>query len=282
MATDITEPSFREKLAPIANQSIIDINVLEYDMNNLDFVTAYLLGIISSLQTQIPDNHLVVLFGESGCGKSYLIHIISELKKRDLTQITEKDREFFELDPKDYTSDGEIRELKDMVDEMTIVPKKTTRPSRDGKVDKPEIKEGLNRVEVEKCEWTYKFAGNLYGISKEEIDEALKRGDAIVIVNDESMQVTLKEAYPRNFLPMMVYQDFDKQKWINDMRKAGRTEEEIERRLRLLGVSQRIYTKNNLPGVVFNMSEARTVRNLLRQLKGQICMEDEHNRGRSR
>ena len=96
------------------------------------------------------------------------------------------------------------------------------------------------------------------------------------------MQVTLKEAYPRNFLPMMVYQDFDKQKWINDMRKAGRTEEEIERRLRLLGVSQRIYTKNNLPGVVFNMSEARTVRNLLRQLKGQICMEDEHNRGRSR
>ena len=149
VATDISEHSFRARLKLFEEKSIADINVLDYDMNNMDFVTAYLLGIITSLQTQIPDNHLVVLFGEPGCGKSYLMHIISELKKRVLTQITEEDREFFEVDPKDYTSDGEIRELKNMVDEMTIIQKKTTRPSRDGKENNPEIKEGLTREEVE-------------------------------------------------------------------------------------------------------------------------------------
>ena len=89
------------------------------------------------------------------------------LKKRDLTQITEEDRQFLEVDPKDYTADREIRELKEMVDSISIIQKKTTRPSRDGKINKPEIQEGMSREEVERCEWTYEFAGNLYGISKE-------------------------------------------------------------------------------------------------------------------
>lgn len=144
-----------------------------------------------------------------------------------------------------------------MVDSMSVIQKKTTRPSRDGKTNKPEIQEGMSREEVEKCEWTYEFAGNLYGISKEEIDAILRTENAIVIVNDSSMQVMdgLKEAYPKNFLQVMVYKDMDIRKWINNMRQAGRTKEEIETRMKSFGVAQRIYDKSSLPDVIFNMSK---------------------------
>ena len=257
IATDIAEPNFREKLKPIAEKSIADINVLDYDIKAMDFVTAYLLGCIQYAQAQIPKNHLIVLFGEPGCGKSHLINLNMELKKRNLTQITAEDRQFLGFDRKDYTADREIRELKDMVDSISIIQKKSTRPSRDGKTNKPEIQEGMSREEVEKCEWTYEFAGNLYGMFKEEIDTILKMGNAIVIVNDSSMQVmeSLREAYPENFLQVIVYQDMDRQKWINDMRQAGRTEEEIQTRMETFGISQRIYDKSNLPDVIFNMSK---------------------------
>lgn len=256
IATDITEPSFRERLKSILEKSIADINVSDYDINTMDFTLAYLLGAISSLKTQIPKSHLIVLFGEPGCGKSHLINVILELKKRDLTQITEEDRKFFGIDPKDYTSDGELRELKDMVDSISVVQKKSTRASRDGKTDKPEIQEGMSREEVAKCEWTYEFAGNLYGIAKQEIDEILEKGNAIVIVNDPSMQVMngLKNTYPKNFMEVMVYKDINMQSWMDDMRQAGRTEEEIKTRMQTFGVSQRIYSQSRLPGVVFNMS----------------------------
>lgn len=63
VATDISEPSFRARLKLFEDKSVADINVLDYNINSMDFVTAYLLGIIASLKTQIPDNHLVVLFG---------------------------------------------------------------------------------------------------------------------------------------------------------------------------------------------------------------------------
>ena len=259
VATDITDPSFRERLKPIADKSIANINILDYDINTLDFVTAYLLGHIQVLQSKIPENHLIVLFGEPGCGKSHLINLISELKKKDLTQITEADRQFFDIDPKDYTLDREIRDLKDMVDEISIIQKKTTRPSRGGNPNKPEIQEGMSREEVEKCELTYEFAGNLYGISKEEIDEALKTGNAIVIVNDPSMQVMnrLKEIYPKNFVEVMVYQDMYRYKWINDMKQAGRSEEEIESRKKSFGMAQKTYAKSGLTDVIMNMSKRK-------------------------
>lgn len=280
VTTDITEPSFQERIKPIADKSIVDIDIADYDISTMDFVTAYLLGSIMSLQTKIPQNHLIVLFGEPGCGKSYLINLISELKNRDLTQITEADREFLGIAPNDYTADAEIRELKDMVDSISIIQKKTTRPSRDGKSDKPEIQEGIAREEVEKCDWTYEFANNLYGISKEEIDEVLRTNNAIMIVNDSTMRVMngLKETYPENFLPVIVYQDFNRQKWIKDMKRAGRTEKEIEERMSTFGISQKIYDQSRLPGVIFNMASGRTAKNLLRQLNGVIQMEEGHTR----
>lgn len=96
----------------------------------------------------------------------------------------------------------------------------------------------MSREEVERCEWTYEFAGKLYGISKEEIDKLLKTGNAIVIVNISSMQVIngVEKGYPKNFMSVIVYQDFDKQKWINNMRRAGRVKKEIESRMKNFGV----------------------------------------------
>lgn len=279
VATDITEPSFRKKLEPIADQTIAGINVSDYDLNSMDFVTAYLLGNMSALKAQIPENCLVVLFGEPGCGKSHLINLVLELKKRDLTQITEEDREFFGVDPNDHTSDGEIRELKDMVDSISIIQKKSTRPPRTGNPNKPEIREGMERGEVAKCEWTYEFAGNLYGVLKEEVDAALEKGNAMLIVNDASMQVMrgLQEAYPKNYMPTIVYKDIDRKKWVEDMKKAGRTDKEIEARMATVGNSQKIYDKSCLPGVIFNMENGRTTKNLLGQLNGVISLKEKMN-----
>lgn len=230
--TDINDPNFREKIKTIADQSIAGIDISAYNINDMDFLTAYLLGMISAKKAKIPENYLMALFGEPGCGKSHLIRLISELKERKIDQITQEDRKFFGINPEDYTQDRKIRELKDMVDSITIIQKKTTRPSRDGKTNKPEIQEGMNIEDVQKCEWSYEFSGNLYGISKEEVDEALKIGHAIVIVNDPSMKVmdSMKEAYGTNFKPVIVYKDMDMEKWVEDMRKAGRTEEEINKR----------------------------------------------------
>ena len=115
----------------------------------------------------------------------------------------------------------------------------------------------MNIEDVQKCEWSYEFSGNLYGISKEEVDEALKIGHAIVIVNDPSMKVmdSMKEAYGTNFKPVIVYKDMDMEKWVEDMRKAGRTEEEINKRKKAFGTSKEIYKNVRcFPEVVINMS----------------------------
>lgn len=243
VSTDINEPSFREILKPIADQSISSINIGDYNLNDMKFMTAYLLGKINGMKEEMPKNHLIVLFGEPGCGKSYLIQLISEIQKRDLKEITEDDRKLFGVQPTDYTSDREITALKEMVDSISIIPKKTSRPPRDGNPNKPEIQEGVSREEVEKCEWTYEFAGNIYGISKQEIDEALKTGDAILIGNDPSIETMkrLKKDYPENFFPILVYIDVDEQKWVQTMKQANRTNEEIGRRRKTYGMSQKIY-----------------------------------------
>ncbi len=259
VATDITDPSFRERIKPILDESIAGINLESYKIEDLDFVTAYLLGSITAKKGQIPENSLIVLFGEPGCGKSYLIHLISELKKKDLTQITEEDREFLGIESKDYTSDREIRELKYMVDDISIIQKKTTRPARSTEKSNPEIQAGATREEVEKCDWTYEFSGNLYGIEKKKIDETLKTQNAMLIVNDSSMEVIkdLERVYTKNFLPLILYKEMGQQEWIKEMMQAGRTEEEIQSRLKLFGISQRIYAQIGLAGVIFNMSKRK-------------------------
>lgn len=254
--TDINEPNFRKALKPISDYSIFDINVEKYNKDELEFTTAYLLGMISIKKLQIPENHLIALFGESGCGKSHLIHLISKLKEAEIN--TEKE---------------DIKELKEMADSITIIQKKTTRPSRDGEPNKPEIQEGMSLEEVEKCDYTYTMSGNLYGMLKQDIDKALETGDAIVIANDPDLEIMrkLKKAYPKNLLPILVYRTIDKEEWANMMKKDGRSEEEIKKRIEKFGFTQKIYNELwgiEMPDVIWNWPEQmKTNEILLKQLK---------------
>ena len=100
MPIDINDENFKKILEPIAEHSISDINIEEYKINELNFNTAYLLGSMTTLKQQIPKTYIIALFGESGCGKSHLINIISWLKQMNSEEIKEEDREKLGFAPK--------------------------------------------------------------------------------------------------------------------------------------------------------------------------------------
>lgn len=274
--TDITDPNFRKILEPIAEHSIFDINIEDYKINELNFNTAYLLGVIKGLKTRIPETHIIALFGEPGCGKSHLIRLITQLKEMDINEIKKEDRIALGFGAKEYEKDGEIKSYKELADSITIIQKKTTRSSRDEKGSKPEIEEGLPIEEVEKCDWTYTMGGNLYGISKKEMDEALQKGHVIIIVNDPELEVMkqLKEAYPNKLIPTQVYRTINEEKWINLMKKDNRSNEEIEKRRKKFGISTKMYAetwKLEMPEVILNLPEEEMLsKHFLMQLQGII------------
>lgn len=283
--TDITDPNFRKILEPIAEHSIFDINVQDYKINELSFNTAYLLGVIQVLKTKIPQTHIIALFGEPGCGKSHLIHLLSQLKEMDLSEIKKEDRVALGYGAEEYEKDEEIKSYKELADSITIIQKKTTRPSRDGKGNKPEIEEGLPIEEVEKCDWTYTMGGNLYGISKKEMDEALQKGNVMVIVNDPELEVMkhLKEAYPSRLIATQVYRTTNEKEWIRLMKEDKRSDEEIEKRKKKFGASIKMYKESwhlGIPEVIFNLPQEKMLnKHLLMQLKGILKRREERIEG---
>lgn len=274
MPIDINDENFKKILEPIAEYSIFDINIEEYKINELNFNTAYLLGIMTALKQQIPKTYIIALFGESGCGKSHLINIISWLKQMNSEEIKEEDREKLGFAPKQFENDAKIREFKEMADSIAIIQKKTTRPSRDGKQNKPEIQEGMTLEEVQKCDWTYTITENLYGFSKKEVDEALEKGNAIVIVNDPELAIMkqLKDTYPTQLIPIQIFRTATEEEWINLMQKSHRTSDEIEKRRKNFGNSMQMYDKIGdieFPEVILNLpKQGDTNKNLLLQLQG--------------
>ena len=255
ISTDINDPDFKKRIEPIANNSIADVDIEKININELDFVAGYLLGGMSALKQEIPKNHLMLLFGEYGCGKSHLTHLIAKLQQMDLKEITGEIREFFGYSPKDYSVDEIIRDYKDMADHIKIIPKKTTRPPRDGEENKPEVQAGVSKEEVQKCDWTYQNAGNIYGVSKEEIDKALETDDAMVIVNNAKVIKDLKKFYGEKCIPILILRAEGKEEWKDMMTKDNRSAEEIEKRSKLYGFSKKIYGEIRLPEVILNLQQ---------------------------
>lgn len=281
--TDITDPNFRKILEPIAEHSIFDINTQYYKINELNFNTAYLLGKIEGLKTRIPETHIIALYGEPGCGKSHLIHLLSQLKEMNLSEIRKEDRVALGFGAEEYEKDEKIKSYKELADSITIIQKKTTRPSRDGKGNKPEIEEGMSIEEVEKCDWTYTMGGNLYGISKREMDEALQKGNVIVIVNDPDLEVMkqLKASYPSKLIATQVYRTTNEKEWIRLMKEDKRSDEEIEKRRKKFGVSIKMYEESwhlGIPEVILNLPEEKMLnKHLLMQLQGILKRREERN-----
>ncbi len=186
-----------------------------------DLNEAYLLGIIAGKQSRIPKNKLVILFGQPACGKSYLIRLVVSLKDRSIDEIKE-------LIADSIISDEEAKSIKELVDNLVIVPKKTTRPARENEqLDNPEIKVGLPEEEVKACDITYEYSGNLYGISRKDIDNALLEGDALMIINNIDAINRLYERYKNNLMPVYIFRVSDEKKWNQQMEEAGRSLTEI-------------------------------------------------------
>lgn len=274
--TDINDPNFQEILKPIAKHSIFDINIEEYKMDELNVTLAYLLGSITALKAQIPKTHLIALFGESGCGKSHIVKSISKLKEMNLQQI-EENAETLGIVSKKFEKDkATIKELKEMADSISIIQKKTTRPPRNGNKNKPEIEEGVSSEEVQKCDYTYTREGNLYGFSKADIEEALKKGNAMIIINDPSLQVMkqLKRKYSSSLIAVQVLRTENKEEWISLMQADNRSSEEILKRGKNFGSAIEMYNKMwnvDFPEVILNLPEVEGLnKNLLIQLKGII------------
>lgn len=276
ISTDINNPNFQEILKPIAEQSISDINIEEYKMDELNVTLVYLLGCITALKEQIPKTHIIVLFGESGCGKSHLVNLISKLKQMTIQQI-EENAETLGFVSKEFETDkATIKELKEMADSISIIQKKTTRPARDKNQNKPEIEEGVPIEEVEKCDWTYIMAGNLYGLLKARVDKALKKGNAIAIVNDPSLKVVrqLKREYSSSLIIIQVLRIENKEEWVKLMQEDNRKSEEIAKRIETFGFSREMYNNIwniDIPEVIFNVPEDENInKTLLIQLNGII------------
>lgn len=123
-ATDIKDSNFQKMIEPIAEHSVFDINIEEFKIDELNVTLAYLLGSITALKAQIPKTNLIVLFGESGSGKSYLIRLISKLQQLNLQQIEENAEKLGFVSKKFETDKANIKELKEMVDLINIIQKK--------------------------------------------------------------------------------------------------------------------------------------------------------------
>lgn len=198
-------------------------------------IEAYYFGCITGLKMQIPENKLVAIFGAPGCGKSYLIRLVASLKGKSVEEI----KTLLSDEP---INDEEAFKIKEVADSFLVVPKKTTRPARDKEKGKhPEILEGIAREEVEACDFKYEYAGNLYGFSKKDIDEALLDGNVIMIVNDLETISKLNEAYSHQFKPTFICRAKSLEEWEKSMSEAGRNSGEIRNRAQKYWESENLY-----------------------------------------
>ena len=194
-----------------------------------------------------------MLFGDPASGKSYLIRLVANLKNKTLDEIKTEMKD-------DELSDKKAKSIKELVDNITIVPKKTTRPPRENEEQskKVEILEGLSEEEVNACDITYEYSGNLYGFSRGEIDEALKQENVLMIVNDLDAITELKKIYRENLKIIIIYRAYNQVNWPEMMKNIGRSQDEIERRLTSLKDTKKIYTNFGPPNLdaIINIPDA--------------------------
>ena len=224
-------------------------NILQKGSENP--LEAHLLGYIYGKQTSIPENKLICLFGAPGCGKSHLIHLVANLKNKSIDDIKA-------LITDTKVNDVEAFQIKEMVDSIVIIPKKTTRPKRKNeKQNNPEILEGISKEEVQKCDFNYEYSGNLYGVSKKDIDDALLDGSVLMIINDLETLRKLHMKYSSQLHPVYIYRATSQKEWKEAMQKSGRSPQEIQVRTPAYQKSINLYKQIDMtfPEAIINMPE---------------------------
>ena len=232
--------------------------------DNFDPMEAYLCGYIAGLKPTIPENKIIALFGDPACGKSYLIRLVANLKNKTLDEIKTEMKD-------DELSDEEAKSIKELVDNITIVPKKTTRPPRENEEQSnPEILEGLSKNNVNACDIKYEYSGNLYGFSTGDINQALKYGSVLMIVNNLDAIRELQKIYGKKLIPICIYRVFNQKDWFEFMQEARRSPDEIKGRHSLLENTKKMIINIGILNleVIPNYTEAKgNKKELLLRLK---------------
>lgn len=108
-------------------------------------------------------NKLIILNGDSGCGKTHLIRLLMKFYR----------------------------------DDILVIKKYSDRDLRKGEENAIEIQAGCETAEVKSMDYVYTGKNNkVYGFSKKYIDTAFQQGKSpIVIVDDEELLIRLCQEY---------------------------------------------------------------------------------------
>ena len=144
-------------------------------------------------------NKLIILVGDSGCGKTELMKLV----------------------------------LQNHSEKFSAIKKNSTREARPGEENAIEIKPGCSIQEVDAMDYVYiGHNGNKYGFMKEQIEEPFNQGKSpMVIVDSEQILIELCRNYTGRVCPIYIQRDVSDEDFIEELKMQGRTEEQIKQRL---------------------------------------------------
>ena len=144
-------------------------------------------------------NKLIILLGDSGCGKTNLIRLL----------------------------------IKFHGDNIAVIKKYSDRDARQGEENAIEIQPGSSTEYVKAMDYVYTGHNNkVYGFYKKDVDDNLKQGKSpVVIIDDENILVQLCNEYIGRVCPVYMQRDTTDLEFIEELRKGNRTEEQIRQRI---------------------------------------------------
>ena len=259
---------FLYKYGEYSVASFPDLDKTYEGIGSISASEAYLLSYIGAKKYDIPKNVIIALYGAPGCGKSYILNLVTTLKGKEINEI-----KALITDVK--VDDEQAYRIKQLIDSIGVVQKKTTRPPRVNEtLNNPDILTGVPREEVQACDFTYEYSGNLYGIAKKDIDDALLDGHVIMIVNNRETIEQLLDKYGNQFVTVYVHRDYKLEGYLENMKNSQRTAHEIKERQEQFDNALRLYYQDLdvFPLAIINKpnvhSNTRTI--LLSNLAGAI------------
>lgn len=156
-------------------------------------------------------NKLIILNGDSGCGKTHLIRLLMNFYK----------------------------------DDIFAIKKYSDREARKGEENAIEIKPECATSDIESMDYVYVGRNDKeYGFSQKDIDNAFEQGKSpIVIVDDEELLIRLCREYKGRVCPIYMQRDVTVLDFMEELRKDGRSEKQIRERLEGRHKSQALWRR---------------------------------------